>query len=161
MLKLTEGDWGARAMLKFREGGWGELRVMFKWIEEGWGARAILKLREGGWGVRVMLKNFEGRGLRGESHLRVECRGLRLESHDKVGGREGGWGVRVSTRNGVGGGSKRGRESDHYFENVCSQKLNRSLTDIAVYICQIRRRFAGNFFLKRPNKYFFVSGPSH
>ena len=47
---------------------------------------------------------------------------------------------------------------DHYFKIVCSQKLIRSL---AVYICQIRRRSAGNFFLKRANKYFFVSGPSN
>ena len=50
---------------------------------------------------------------------------------------------------------------DHYFKIVCSQRLIRSLADIAVYICQIIRRSAGNFFLKRANKYFFVSGPSN
>ena len=44
---------------------------------------------------------------------------------------------------------------------VCSQKVIRLLADNAVYICQIRRRSAGNFFLKRANKYFFVSGPSN
>ena len=38
--------------------------------------------------------------------------------------------------------------------------LIRSLADIAVHICQIRRS-DGNFFLKRANKYFFVSGPSN
>ena len=35
------------------------------------------------------------------------------------------------------------------------------MADIAVHICQIRRRSAGNFFLKHANKYFFASGPSN
>ena len=47
-----------------------------------------------------------------------------------------------------------------HFEIVCSQKLIRSLADIAVHICQIKIS-AGNFFLKRVSEYFFVSGPSN
>ena len=35
-----------------------------------------------------------------------------------------------------------------HFKIVCSQKLIRSLTDIAVHICQIKRKSARNFFLK-------------
>ena len=50
---------------------------------------------------------------------------------------------------------------DGHFKIVCSQKWIRSLADIAVHICQIKRRYAGNFFLKRANEYFFVSGPSN
>ena len=37
---------------------------------------------------------------------------------------------------------------DSHFKTVCSQKVMRSLTDIAVHICQIKRKSAGNFFLK-------------
>ena len=48
-----------------------------------------------------------------------------------------------------------------HFKIVWSQKLFRSLADIAVHICQIKRRSAGNVFLKRANEYFFVSGPSN
>ena len=33
-----------------------------------------------------------------------------------------------------------------HFENVCSQKLIRSLVDIAEHICQIKRTSDGNFF---------------
>ena len=36
----------------------------------------------------------------------------------------------------------------HPFKIVCSPKLIGSLTDIAVHICQIKGKFAGNFFLK-------------
>ena len=35
------------------------------------------------------------------------------------------------------------------------------MADIAVHIRQLKRRSAGNFFLKRAKKYFFVSGPSN
>ena len=49
---------------------------------------------------------------------------------------------------------------DYYFKIVCSQKLIRSLAGIAVHICLIRRS-AGNFFLKRANKYFFVRCPNN
>ena len=48
-----------------------------------------------------------------------------------------------------------------HFKIVCSQKLIRSLADIAVHICQIKRISAGNFFLERANEYFFVHGPSN
>ena len=37
---------------------------------------------------------------------------------------------------------------DIHFKIVCSQKIIRSLTDIAVHICQIKRKSARNFFLK-------------
>ena len=37
---------------------------------------------------------------------------------------------------------------DSHFKIVCSQMLIRSLNDIAVHICQIKRKSAGNFFLK-------------
>ena len=47
-----------------------------------------------------------------------------------------------------------------HFKIVCSQKVIRSLADIAVHISQIKRS-AGNFFLKRAKEYFFVSGPSN
>ena len=50
---------------------------------------------------------------------------------------------------------------DRHFKIVCSQKVIRSLTGIAVHICQIKRKSAGNFFLKCANKYFLVSGPSN
>ena len=49
---------------------------------------------------------------------------------------------------------------DSHIKIVCSQKLIRSLTDIAVHICQIKRKSA-DFFLKCANKYFLVSGPSN
>ena len=39
---------------------------------------------------------------------------------------------------------------------LCSQQLNRA--DIAQHICQIKRRSAGNVFLKRAKVYFFVCG---
>ena len=48
-----------------------------------------------------------------------------------------------------------------HFKIVCSQKLIRSLADIDVHICQIKRISAGIFFLKRANEYFFVSSPSN
>ena len=47
-----------------------------------------------------------------------------------------------------------------HLQIICSQKLIKSLTDIAVHISQIKRQSAGNFFLKRAKEYFFVSGPS-
>ena len=52
------------------------------------------------------------------------------------------------------------RKNGH-FKIICSQKLIRSLADIAVHISKIKRRSAGNFFLKRAKEYFFVSGPSN
>ena len=47
------------------------------------------------------------------------------------------------------------------FKIVCSQKFLRSLADIAEHICQIKRRSDGNFFPKRANELFFVSGHSN
>ena len=44
-----------------------------------------------------------------------------------------------------------------HFKIVCSQKLIKSLTDIAEHICHIKRRSDGNFFPKCANKHFFVS----
>ena len=49
--------------------------------------------------------------------------------------------------------------ASRHLKIVCSRKVIRSLTDIAVHICQIKRRSAGNFFLKNANNYFFVCGP--
>ena len=46
-----------------------------------------------------------------------------------------------------------------HFEIDCSPKLIMSFADITVPICQIKRRYAGSFFLKRTNEYFFVGGP--
>ena len=43
---------------------------------------------------------------------------------------------------------------------ISSQKLIRSLADIAEHICQIKRS-DGNFFLKCANEHFFVSGQSN
>ena len=43
---------------------------------------------------------------------------------------------------------------------VCSQKLIRSLADIAEHICQMKRKSDGNVFLKRANEHFFVSDHS-
>ena len=44
---------------------------------------------------------------------------------------------------------------------ICSQKLIGSLADLAEHICQIKRRSGGNFFLKRANEHFFISGRSN
>ena len=52
------------------------------------------------------------------------------------------------------------RKNSH-LKIICSQKLIRSLADIAVHNSKIERRPAGNFFLKRAKEYFFVSGPSN
>ena len=50
------------------------------------------------------------------------------------------------------------------FQNCLFPKVIRSLADIAVHSCAYllnKRRSAGNFFSKRADKYFFVSGPSN
>ena len=47
-----------------------------------------------------------------------------------------------------------------HIKIVCSRKIIRSLADIAEHICQIKRRSEGNFFLKRANEFFFISGHS-
>ena len=49
----------------------------------------------------------------------------------------------------------------YHFKIVCSQKLIRSLADIAEHICQIKRRSDVNFILKRAKEYFFISGHSN
>ena len=41
------------------------------------------------------------------------------------------------------------------------QKLIRSLADVEEHIWQIKRRSNGNYFLKRANEHFFVSGHSN
>ena len=48
------------------------------------------------------------------------------------------------------------------IKNGCytSQKVTRSLADIAVHISKIKRRSARKRILKRANDYFFVRGPS-
>ena len=43
-------------------------------------------------------------------------------------------------------------------ESVRSQKLFRSLADIAEHICQIKRKSDANFFPNRVNDHFFISG---
>ena len=45
---------------------------------------------------------------------------------------------------------------ESHFLIVCSQKLIRSLTDIAVHICQIKTKSAGNFFLKCATSIFLL-----
>ena len=47
------------------------------------------------------------------------------------------------------------------FEIVWSQKVIRSLADIAEHIGQIKRRSDDNFFLKCANEHFIVSGHSN
>ena len=44
------------------------------------------------------------------------------------------------------------------FLNFCSKKGIGSLADIAEHICQIKRRYDGDCFLKPANKHFFVNG---
>ena len=48
-----------------------------------------------------------------------------------------------------------------HFEIVRSQKLIRSLIDIAKHICQIKKRSDRNSLLKGANEHFFVSGRSN
>ena len=45
-----------------------------------------------------------------------------------------------------------------HFTIVFSQKLIRSLAEIADYICKIKRRSDGNYFMKRSSEHFVVSG---
>ena len=45
----------------------------------------------------------------------------------------------------------------NYFEIICSQKLIRSLADIAEHICQIERKSPGNVFLKRTDESLLVA----
>ena len=56
---------------------------------------------------------------------------------------------------------KNSRYINGHFKIVRSQTLIRSLADIAVHISQIKRRSAGNFFLKCAKEYFFVGGSSN
>ena len=51
--------------------------------------------------------------------------------------------------------------SKYYKIQCLIPKVIRSLADIAEHICLIKRRSDGNFFLKRTNKHFFVSGHSN
>ena len=47
---------------------------------------------------------------------------------------------------------------NNHFEIVCSQKLIRSLADIAEHIAKLKKKTDRNFFLERANEHYFVSG---